>query len=790
MTDWIEPEPVVIPTDLQAVVDAYPLTLEILARRGYTDPSRAVAFLDPNAYHPASGLDFPGMQTACERIEKAIHTGERIWVWGDFDVDGQTSTAVLVETLRLLGGDPRYHIPIRANESHGVNLPNLRRIFAAGADLLVTCDTGITAHEALEWAHKNALEVIVTDHHALGATLPPALAHITPRLLSSGHPLETLPGVGVAYMLSETLLLRAGMGEKAADLLDLVALGIVADVAVQNDGARYLLQRGLDQLRRTERLGLRAMFTTAEIQPAWLNEEHIGFVIAPRLNALGRLSNANPAVEFFTTRDVGRAAELAQELEALNAQRQLLTGQVLDAARHQIERDPALLQAPVLILNHPEWPAGVIGIVASHLVERYNRPVILLSAPPGENARGSARSVEGIDITACIAEQSNLLASYGGHPMAAGLSLPAENLPALRSGMIRSVRAALERSGVQPSGAESSDTERPGSEGGIPQQELSIDAWFDPAEATLDLAEDLGRLGPFGPGNPPLVLAARGFRWVDAKPLGRRAERSEHLLVSVEDRQGRRHNLYWWGGANWPTPEGSFDLAFTLRASNYRGQRTLSLEWIGYRPLQERTLELQGSRFEVTDHRQVPHPRPLLDAILNAGGAALWTEGEARRLLNGQDRTALTPAETLVIWTQPPARAVMQAVLDLVKPRCLVLFALPPGDETPERFLIRLAGLVKFELNRSDGAVVIPLRRLAAGCAQTETAARLGLQWLAGNGQITLDFDADGNACLAVGLGQRQTDLTTLEIRIRDLLTESAAYREYYSTAPVDSLLA
>jgi single-stranded-DNA-specific exonuclease len=309
---------------------------------------------------------------------------------------------------------------VRARESHGINLPVLEQLINQGVELLLTCDTGISAHEALDYAQSRAVPVLVTDHHDLPPSLPNALALVNPKRLPEDHPLATLPGVGVAYKLAEELYRRAGRPEASAALLDLVALGIVADLALLSGETRYLLQCGLQALRQTRRLGLQAMLELAEIAPQNLAEEHISFVLGPRLNALGRLADANRAIELLTTQDMGRARILALELEGLNAERKLLTDQVFQAAQAQIEADRSLLDEAALVLAHPAWPGGVVGIVASRLVEYYHRPVVLLSAPPGQLARGSARSVEGINITAAIAANQRLLNGFGGHPMAAG----------------------------------------------------------------------------------------------------------------------------------------------------------------------------------------------------------------------------------------------------------------------------------------------------------------------------------------------------------------------------------
>jgi single-stranded-DNA-specific exonuclease len=766
--NWLEPEPLDVSPGLVEAAGGSVLAAQVLARRGITDPAKALAFLDPRSYTPCPPEELPDLERACQRIERAIQTRERLWVWGDFDVDGQTSTALLVSTLRLLGAQPGFHIPVRANESHGVNIANLDILLASGADLMLTCDTGITAHEALAYAQSKGLEVIVTDHHALGASLPPALACVTPRRLPPGHAFEGLPGVGVAYKLAEALLTRAGRASEATQLLDLAALGIVADVASQTGDTRYLLQRGLDVLRRSERAGLRAMFEAAEVNPAFLNEEHIGFNLAPRLNALGRLSDANSAVELFTTSDPERARVLANELEALNARRQLLTRQVLEGALSQIKRDPALVDPPILILAHPEWPAGVIGIVASQLAERYNRPVILLAAPPNQPIRGSARSIEGIDITACIAEQAEHLLGFGGHPMAAGLSLPAEKLPALRRGLARSVAKAIEQGG------------------GLPVQSLKIDTWLALSEANLDLVAALEPLSPFGMGNPALVFAAQNLSLIHSSPIGRSGD---HLQLIVEDPQGERRKLLWWGGAGWPLPTGRFDLAYNLRASNYRGQREVQIQWLDFRPVSGDAAELQSAKPELVDYRNEAHQKPLLERLRAQPDTQIWAEAEARELAGGLLRDQLSPAHTMVLWTCPPGRAELQSALEQVQPKTVVVFGLEPQTASLDAFLQRLAGLVKFSLNKQPDGTEVSLARLAGACAQREASVRKGLAWLEARGMVQVLPQEGDLLRLSPGTGQARPESAALQEQIRTLLDETSAYRRYFRTAPLETLL-
>lgn len=766
MLTWIEPQDISPSKALQSAVGGHPLVAKTLARRGLQDVEKARAFLDPDHYQPAPPDELPGMSSAADRLERAIHAREAICVWGDFDVDGQTSTTLLVSTLRELGAQVSYHIPVRESESHGVNLPVLSSILDDGAKLVLTCDTGIAAHQAVDHARQRDVDVIVSDHHDLPETLPQAYAILNPKLLPADHPLATLPGVGVAYKLAEELYRRAGKPEAVEQYLDLVALGIVADVAIQKGDTRYLLQRGLEVLRQNRRLGLRVLLELAELSPTWLSEEHIGFVIGPRLNALGRLSDANPVVEFLTTENIGRARILALELQGLNANRKLLTDQVFQGALSQLEREPELLSQDALVLAHPAWPAGVIGIVASRLVERFNKPAVLLSAPPGDMARGSARSVEGVNITAAIATQAEMLLNFGGHPMAAGLSIDPERIPEFRRGLARAVRAQL--GGVQP------------------EANLQIDGYLPLADLSLDLVADLERLAPFGPGNPPLTLASRGLSLKSHKTLGREAE---HLLLQVEDESGITQQVVWWQGAGWPLPQGRFDLAYHVRASTFGGQRDVQVEWVDFRPQEEPevTVQVEQRVIEVQDYRQEAHPLPVLQRIQAQEDVQVWCEADAQDRLGGRDRYELSACETLVIWTTPPGPEELQVALEKSAPQKVVLFAVDPASVGLQAFLKRIAGLAKHALRDHQGQV--RLSALAALTAQREVCVRKGLSWLQANGHVQIQA-IDGDLIqLAPGDGHRLDTGAELAAQLKALLNESAAYRSYYVRADKNILV-
>src|SRR6185503_15644144 len=427
---------------------------------------------------------------------------------------------LLVQTLGAMRADFTYYIPIRGKEGHGIHIETLKPILDNGTKLIVTCDTGITAHEAIDYANSRGVDVVVTDHHDLGETLPNASAVINPKLLSEGHPLATLAGVGVAYKLAEALLIENHKSE-ITNLLDLVALGLIADIALLKGETRLLAQQGIQALRETQRPGLKVMAELSGTNLETLTEETIGFTFAPRLNALGRLGDANPAVELLITQDPARARVLATQIEGLNAQRRLLTSQVYEAAEAQLREKPNLLSEPVIILTNQNWPGGVVGIVANKLVDRYHKPAILFTESEDGILRGSARSVEGLHITKAITTQKDILLGFGGNPMAAGLSLPAEKLNEFRKGLGRAIEKQLgEIIRAEPA--------------------LQIDAWLALEEIDLNLANALETMAPFGAGNPALTLASRGVHVRSISTIGKA---KEHLRLTIEDDNGNAQSI-------------------------------------------------------------------------------------------------------------------------------------------------------------------------------------------------------------------------------------------------------
>ncbi|GAB4417516.1 MAG: single-stranded-DNA-specific exonuclease RecJ [Anaerolineae bacterium] len=727
---------------------------------------QARAFLDPENYRPAPPEALPDLEQAVARLNQAIERQGSICVWGDFDVDGQTATALLVSTLQSLGAKVRSYIPNRLTESHGMKLPALRRLIAEGIQVILTCDTGIAEHEAIAVANAAGVEVIVTDHHDLAETLPPALAVVNPKRLPPQHPLRELPGVGVAYKLAEGLYQSRQRAAESETLLDLVALGIVADVARQVGDTRYLLQKGLLALRQTTRLGLQTLVESARLTPEGLTEEHIGFWLAPRLNALGRLGDANLAVELLTTADLTRARIIALQLEALNDRRKMLTDRVVVQALSQLEDTPSLADYNAIVLAAADWHPGVLGLAASRLIDQFGKPTLLLTVRPDEPlARGSARSVPGCDIHQALKSQANLLASFGGHPQAAGLALAAEAIPAFRRGL----SAAL--AGCQ--------TTAP--------QTITLDAVVEWSQVSPELLASINRLAPFGAGNPRVQLGCTGLTLLDEATFGKTGA---HKRLAARDAAGQVREIIWWGGATQPSPQGTFDLAFTLSPDDFKGSG-IQIEWLAAR---EWVPAPVAPKTEFIDWRQAENPISNLQSLISnnqwstANGqlSMVWSEGIPLPSLSPLPRHHLSPAETLVVWTAPPGQDIYQQALAQVKPRRIFLVGQPSPFDTLPAFMQQLLGLVKYALTHKEGEV--NLEELAAALGHRRATARLGLDWLVAQGKLAIYADEGEIVALRPAQRPPAAEESLVKKLLQTALAETAAYRRFFREASLSAL--
>jgi len=486
-----------------------PLIAQVLHNRGLDDLEAMRKFLRPKLTDLHAPELLSDMDVAAERMCRAARSRERTYIYGDYDVDGMTGLAILYRCLAACGADVHYYVPHRLEEGYGVNTQAIDRIAGDGAKLLITVDCGISAIEPLRRARQLGMDVIVTDHHDPGPTLPDVVAVVHPALPAGGlsrqgaaaiYPNPDLSGAGVAFKLAWQFS-RAMCGAEHVDeatrefLLEatsLAALGTIADVVPLLGENRVLATYGLRGLAVTPHVGIRALLASARLTGEKLDAYHVGFRLGPRLNACGRMGHARSAVELLTCAGPDRARRIAARLERLNTQRQQIERQIFKEAVDMVESGAAAAPTDfAIVLASPSWHAGVVGIVASRLVDRFHRPAVLI-AVDGEEARGSGRSIEPFHIREALAECSDALTSFGGHAMAAGLSLPTRNVERFAAALARIAAERLSASDLRPT--------------------LRVDAEVNVAELPQSVVEHLERLAPFGQGNPRPVVAVRGCR--------------------------------------------------------------------------------------------------------------------------------------------------------------------------------------------------------------------------------------------------------------------------------------
>ncbi len=543
------------------------LTAAVLVRRGYSDPAVARRFLD-GEQPPHDPFLLGDMAVACEQIRAAVESGRRICVHGDYDVDGIAATALAVLLLRELGADVAWHLPSRFDEGYGVRSETLARLADDGCGLVLTVDCGITAASEVAEARERGLDVVVTDHHRPGETLPDCPIVAT---RPSAYPFPELCGTGVVYKLGQALF---GIdSEVPRRHLDLVALATIADVVPLVDENRSLTIAGLRALARTAKPGLRALMERAGVDPATVDPGAVGFRLAPRLNAAGRLGHPREALDLLLTEDEPEAGRLADSLEELNRERQAIEGRILREAVAQVEAWPPERRARrAYAVAGADWHEGVIGIVASRLVERYHRPVVLIAGTDGD-WKGSGRSIPSFDLHAALGACSGLLGRWGGHRAAAGLSIAGENVQAFGEAFAQQAAAVLDEDDLEPV--------------------TSIDAVVARgADLSLTLCAELARLAPFGLGNPaPTLLAPHcGLAELatvgDGKHLRFRVRRDGRDAGSaIAFGQGSRLELL--------TPNTPYDVAFRLEENRWNGTVAPQLVVRRVFPSSPRCLELR-----------------------------------------------------------------------------------------------------------------------------------------------------------------------------------------------------
>ena len=578
----------------------YPYLLStVLAARGITSPEEAAEFLDRERHLTISPMRMRDMDKAVSRIQRAISDGETIAVFGDYDVDGITSTVLLLDYLKNCGAHCLRYIPRRIEDGYGLSKEAIQGLHDQGASLMITVDCGITGNEEVDFSKSLGMDVVVTDHHECKETLPNAVAVVDPHRPDCPYPFKHLAGVGVALKL----VLALG-GENREDALfarycTLAAIGTVADVMRMEGENRTIVSCGLEALPHTDFVGVHALLKEAGLLGKPITSIQIGFVLSPRINAAGRMGAADLAADLLETDDPARAEELAKELCDLNRERQAVEQAICADAISQIQKLRSE-ERSALVLSSEDWHQGVVGIVASRLSEKYSCPSFMIHLKDG-TGKGSCRSYGGFNLFAALESCSDLLDGYGGHELAAGFTIPEGNIDAFRQRMNRYVRSAMD--------------------GVLPVSSLDLDAAITcPGEVTLDQVEQLSLLEPYGAGNPRPAFALLGATVDAIQSVGQ----GRHLKFRLSKGTCRFDAIFFSVTEQecGITAGSRVDVAFYLQANTFRGNTTLQLQLIEIRP------SLVPSRHEAADLE-------LLDRLVSGGPV---TAQETARLGASRDQ--------------------------------------------------------------------------------------------------------------------------------------------------------
>ena len=537
-----------------------PVLAQILINRDMKDPVAVKDFLSPSIEKMHDPFLLPDMDKAVERLKRSIEKSETLLVHGDYDADGLTSTAILVSALRMLGLKTFYHIPNRLIEGYGLSIKGIEKAAQCNADLIITADCGISSKESVSKAVSMGMDVIVTDHHEVPDTLPDALAVIDPHRKDSEYPFKYLAGVGVAFKLIQALYTELKVEDRDSKLesfLDLVALGTIADSVSLIGENRIIVSHGLNIINNSgARIAIKAMKEVAGVDKKFLAKT-LSFTLIPRINAAGRLDDANEVVELFLTEDIKEAKRIAVLLDEQNRKRKEIEGEVFKEAVDMVDPDNV---DSAIVLSSPNWHAGVIGIVASRLVEMFYRPVFLFSIE-GDTAKGSARSIPPFHLFRAISECSDLLIGYGGHRMAAGARISTDKLPVFKEMLSAKVDNALSPSDMVPV--------------------LDIDAAVNLSEINLSLVKELSLLEPFGNSNKEPLFGARGINIVDHRIVG-----NNHLKMQLSQMDHQMDTIGFGMGDELKNigSSSTLDIAFVPEINEWNGMRKIQLNLKALRP--------------------------------------------------------------------------------------------------------------------------------------------------------------------------------------------------------------
>jgi single-stranded-DNA-specific exonuclease RecJ len=844
--EWRYPPEYQVDAALVNSAQASPLLAKLLIRRGVATAQAAEQFLNPASYKPTSPMELLGMQKAIDRINQAIHAQEQITVYGDYDVDGVTGTSVLLTVLRALGAKVDYYIPNRTGEGYGLNLKAVSILASKHKTrLIITCDCGVSNFAEINFAKSLGVDTIVADHHTMPEMLPPAVAILHPKQLNEEHPLFHLPGVGVAYKLCEELLDTHGLKEDADKLLDLVTLGMIADMVPLVKENRYLVQIGLPKLVASPRAGIQALLGQVRAQSG---TDVVGFGLAPRINAVGRLADANLAVDLMTTEDMETAEKLAKQLELENARRQDLCEKIFVEADQMVASKK--INGRGIAIYKKDWHHGVVGIVASRLVEKYHLPVFIGELDENEGiVKGSARGIEGIDLYQVLKANEHLLTRWGGHKMAAGFSLEADKADAFCQGIVDTCSRFLEGARQAPY--------------------LDIDQVLEPKDVDFALIHLLNNIAPFGMANKKPIIVMKGLTCTGTKVLGK--EGKHHRIMLSDSASGFTFESVMWNSKDKvPTDYSEIDVAFMPEINSFNGKDRLQLVLNDWRyanagagdgakdikhsqaikadttvlanatnpaannPIEKSPAQatvnsaaesvagktpnkapasiapvagtagnttvataaervIASAKLNWKDLRTHQSPQGILETAQRKLGQKLFLFAEAIAKQEGMvfcDRTALAEVgakEHLLIWQHPPTLQVLQDLVHRTGAKEIYLVGAAKHEDCDSNaFLRKLMGLVRYAVNQKEGKV--PGEKMAAALATSKKSIALGLTLLNKIGVIDW-YAEDGFIYLDLfGEPEAKAEDQSEFQRLSQALKEVSEFRSWLTATPLNEI--
>ena len=732
--------------------------LALLAqKRGLNSKAKLIQFIEPEKYTPLELRDFPQIMEIVDFILEHIKKDSRILIYGDYDVDGISSTSILVGALSRLSDQISYHIPDRFKEGYGLNQEVLAS-YQEEIDLVISCDCGISNYDEVKFAKEAGMDFVVTDHHDLPDQLPPADYVISPRLLPEDHQGYWLPGAGMAYFLIKAVFSKAGKKGEEREFLDLLLLAIIADVVPLKGENRYLFKTGLKELQNTKRIGLKALYNELDINPLEINEKTLGFQIGPLLNSAGRIDSAEKGLKLLLAENKSKAAGLAAELNQINQHRKEISQRIY--LELEKEMDPE--QRKAVVSYDSDWHQGVIGIAAGRITENYQVPAVLMTSnQQSELITGSARSVEGININNLIAECSDLLEKHGGHAAAAGFSLKKDRLEKFKLRLQRLIDQELDEI----------DSEL----------EIEADLNLELAELTEKFYQGLRLFAPFGEANLEPLFYLEGDI-LSSREIS--AGRHKRLVLGSEN--NKITALWWWAGEI----ENNYRQQFACRLTEniYQGNRSLQLEIKALAPLKEKSRKVKSQpdikkQLKVIDWRQ----KDISELEAGAADTVYFAEGlkeyDLYPLIN---RNYYREAENLVLLTIPPSLAHLKEILLLTAAKKLFLINNEEQSLNINTFINKLLSLIKYSLQQENG--IFKLEEAALALGAEEITVKRALEFLRAEAMLSYEYISYQELLITKGGTKDQGRSNLSSSSLKKLLKESSAFRRFIKNKDIDKI--